>query len=333
MLAMFFTIALATTACGALTVNPWSGMENLVTFGDSYTDESRARYLVQHGHVPPPGILMPPSNDTADGGYSWGRTVANMSGVRYYNYAVSASTCSEKVATQPARVIPGNVPTVLEYQVPAFRADLAFRSLYPNRRSDNTVYALWIGTNDVGIEGFLLDRNVPGTELASLVDCVWDSFDQIYETGGRRFVVMNMVPLELSPMYMSLESGGTGDTTTWPTKSQHNTTEFQYKMSEYSKAVNRLFDYTAPFHLLVKRRWPGATVTIFDAQSVVQDIHDNAAEYLAPPQNVGSSFKTCDANGNCQHSSLPLSSFLWYGLVCPSSSSHCAQSISLLTWV
>lgn len=287
-------------------------MDNLITFGDSYTDESRALYLAKHGQVPPPGLPMPPNNETADGGVSWGRMVANMTGVRYYNYAVAGSTCSQKVATQPARIIPGAVPSVLEYEIPAFEADLAFASLYPNRQPNNTVYAMWIGTNDLGVEGFLLDRNRPGTTLSDLVECVWESFDRIYKTGGRRFVVMNTAPLEKTPLYASFESGGAGDNPVWPTKSQYNTSEYQHKMYQYSRAVNELFESISPLHLLVKRRWPGASVTVFDAHSIFNDIHADPGRYLSPPENVVSSFITCTAEGDCEGSGFPISSFLWY---------------------
>ncbi|KAK8143001.1 hypothetical protein G3M48_007872 [Beauveria asiatica] len=285
-------------------------MDNLVTFGDSYTDESRATYLAEYGHVPPAGLLMPPNNRTADGGIAWGRMVANMTGASYYNYAVAGSTCSEKVATQPARIIPGQIPTVLEYEVPAFEADLAVASFYHNRQPNNTVYAMWIGTNDLGIEGFLHDRNRPGTVLNDFVGCVWESFDRIYKTGGRRFVVMKAVPLEKAPTYASFDNGGARDNPVWPTKSQYNTTEYQHKMFQYSQAVNELLDYTTPFHLLLKRRWPGASVTVFDTHSIFNDIHDNPGQYLSSPQNVVSSFKTCDATGKCESSTWPRSSFL-----------------------
>ncbi|ATY65081.1 GDSL lipase acylhydrolase family [Cordyceps militaris] len=310
---VFRCMALSTAICMTLASGAGTGtMDNLVTFGDSYTDESRAIYLAKHGQMPPPGLLMPPNNITADGGISWGRMVASVTGARYYNYAVAGSTCSQKVATQPARIIPGQAPTVLEYGIPAFEADLACPSFYVDRQPNNTVYAMWIGTNDLGVEGFLYDRNMPGTILADLVDCIWKSFDHIYRTGGRRFIVMNTVPLDKAPTYASFGSGGAGDNPVWPTKSKYNTTEYQHKMFQYSRAVNELLDNTSPVHLLVKRRWPGASITVFDAHSIFNDIHENPGKYLSPPQNVVSSFKTCDAGGNCENSSLSRSSFLWY---------------------
>lgn len=42
--------------------DPWvlERFSSLVTFGDSYTDENRLNYFIQHnGSAPPPGTLLP----------------------------------------------------------------------------------------------------------------------------------------------------------------------------------------------------------------------------------------------------------------------------------
>jgi hypothetical protein len=54
----------------------WFGgnFENLVVFGDSYTDESRLDYFTTHNNTPPPvGLLLPESFDASDGGRVWPR--------------------------------------------------------------------------------------------------------------------------------------------------------------------------------------------------------------------------------------------------------------------
>ncbi|KAJ6779850.1 hypothetical protein PWT90_00846 [Aphanocladium album] len=240
-----------------------------------------------------------------------------MAGSRFYNYAFSGGTCSLKVASQPASVLPGQIPTVLEYGVPAFEADLAFPCLYPDRQPDNTVYAIWIGTNDLGVAGYLLDRNVPGTTLDDLVGCVYASFDRIYASGGRRFVVMNEAPLEKAPMYKSLENGGQGNNPVFKDKTRYNTTQYEHKLFHYAQATNDLFEYSAPFHLLLKRRWPGANITIFDIHSLFNNVSDSPQLYLDPPYNVASSYKVCDADNHCTPtSSWSTSSFLWVGWSC-----------------
>jgi len=133
-------------------------LENLVTFGDSYTDEGRYTYMVQNKRLPPVDSMLPASNTTWSGGYSWGRYVANRTGATYYDYAVAGGMCADTLVPRWLNEIQAPFPSVLNYEMTAFEEGLKYTSLYPNRRDDNTVYALWIGTNDLGIDGFLGDR-------------------------------------------------------------------------------------------------------------------------------------------------------------------------------
>ncbi|TQV91612.1 acetyl esterase [Cordyceps javanica] len=293
--------------------------ENLVAFGDSYTDESRLAYFINHGRAPPAGELLPASDQTSVGGWPWGRVVSNLTGASYYNYAVSGAMCADNVTNRWFDAIHNYFPSVLDYEAPAFEADLGFHQLYPNRHADNTVYAVWIGTNDLGIDGFLTDKNVAGTSLPDFVDCVWDTFDRVHAAGGRHFVLLNIAPLDKSPMYAAPASGGAGDKQYWTSSSAQydNKTELQYKMFEYSRSVNALFAQGMPFHLLVQKRWPGASFSLFDVHSLFLDIRAAPEHYLTQPSDVTGSYRTCGSNG-CQNSTLPMSSFLWYDALHPS---------------
>jgi hypothetical protein len=82
-----------------------SKFDSLITFGDSYTDESRMNYVFSHdGNVPPTGMLLPDSNTTASGGRTWPRYVVQYAGsesadswhpkMTLFNYAVSGAVCS-----------------------------------------------------------------------------------------------------------------------------------------------------------------------------------------------------------------------------------------------
>lgn len=296
------------------TAQAWhvSQMKNLVTFGDSYTDESRLGYFMNHGHGPPPGELTPESNQTSGGGYSWGRVAANNTGAKYYDYAVAGAMCANNITSHYFDLIKSLMPSILDYEIPTFEADLAFPKLYPDRHPDNTVYAVWIGTNDLGVDGFLTDRNVAGTSIPTFVDCIWNTFDRIYKTGGRRFVLLNTAPLEKSPMYASPANGGTGDNQYWQNKTQYNMTEAQYKIFEYTSSVNALIEQGIPFQVLVKKQWPGVTFSLFDVHSLILDIRAAPEHYLTAPFNVTWPYRSCNPSTGCQQSSLPLSNFLWY---------------------
>lgn len=139
-------------------------------------------------------------------------------------------------------------------------------------------------------------------------------FDGIYQTGGRRFVLLNEAPLQLAPMYAAVSNGGAGNNQYWQNKTLYNETEYQYKMLEYTTSVNTLFDYGVPFNLIVKKRWPGSSFAIFDVYSLLTDIYNKPGAYLDSPANVSGFYHRCDPTNTsvCGNSQQPPSSFLWY---------------------
>jgi hypothetical protein len=217
--------------------------------------------------------------------------------------------CSNDIISRRLPSTNGPFPSVMEYEIPTYKEDLSYRSLYPDRRADNTVYVLWVGTNDLGIDGFLGDTQREGRNITSFIDCVWRFFDQIYDTGGRRFVLMNQFPLQFAPMYATPGVGGRGNNRYWRDPSAYNITEYQNKMLEYTTSMNTMFDYGAPFHLRVQSRWRGATFSIFDVHSLVMDVRANPSEYLDAPANVTGPYRSCLSD--CVVSPEPLSSFMW----------------------
>jgi hypothetical protein len=177
---------------------------------------------------------------------------------------------------------------VLEYEVPAFLADIPATQvnitpsapLYPagSLAASSAVYALWIGTNDLGIWAFLTDSQVPGKVLADYTSCVYAVFDQLYAAGGWVFVLMNTVPLELAPLYANDTLHGVGDNQYWPEK-WTNHTQVAEAMREATTSVNQILAFQTPFELLVANRYPGAHFAIFDTYSLVSDI-------ITPPQST-----------------------------------------------
>lgn len=142
--------------------------ENLVTFGDSYTDDGRLAYYIENdGSAPPPGVLPPQSSVSASGGLAWGQFVQRDTGAAYFDYAVSGATCSNEIVSRLLGAINKPFPSVVDDELPSFVADVGVQALYENRTSENTVYALWIGTNDLGIDGFLTDSQAPGVSEPS----------------------------------------------------------------------------------------------------------------------------------------------------------------------
>ncbi|KAL2024506.1 hypothetical protein VTK56DRAFT_7549 [Thermocarpiscus australiensis] len=299
-----------------------AGFDTLVTFGDSYTDNGRLAYYINNGGNPPaPGHYHPVTNTTATGGLSWAQFAAQGARASLMDYAISGATCSNKITARYFSAINKPFPSVMDDEIPSFQADVKYRTLYPRRTADNTVYALWIGTNDLGYGAFLSDSQAPGKTITDFVDCVWSVFDAIYKTGGRRFVLLNEAPLELSPLYASPQNGGTFDSQYWQNKTLYNVTEYGYKIKQYTTNVNAMFEYGVPFQVAIRSRWPKATFDIFDVHSLLLDIHSQPAKYLDAPHNVTGYWHHCPPTGSpCtdQTSLGPLSGFMWYDELHPS---------------
>ncbi|KAI0017070.1 acetyl esterase [Xylariomycetidae sp. FL0641] len=303
-------------------------VKNLIFFGDSYTDEGRLAWFQSHnGSAPPAGTVIPVSNFSSSGSYVWPHFAAETLGAERYNYAVSGAVCSNELVSRYLESIDAPFPSVLEYEVPAFAADLAAstngssgggsKRMFADRpTAADSVYALWIGTNDLGVDAYLTDSQRPGATLTDFAECIWAVFDGLYATGARRLVLLNQAPLDRAPAYASPEAGGAGNNQYWADKTAHNTTEYAQKMREYTAAVNALFDYGAPFQLIVRRRWPGASVRVLDVHALMEEIIAEPETYLDAPADVSASYHSCpaDASGElaCTDSDKDLTSFLWY---------------------
>lgn len=126
-------------------------------------------------------------------------------------------------------------------------------------------------------------------------------------------MLLNEAPLQLAPEYASQAKGGAGDNQYWQNKTLYNETEYEQKILQYTTNVNTMFDYGAPFNLLVKKRWPGASFAIFDVHRLFADIHANPGAYLDAPADATGFFHACAPtnNSNCVDSKNPASSFLW----------------------
>ncbi|KAK0659761.1 hypothetical protein QBC41DRAFT_44654 [Cercophora samala] len=320
---MRFSILLA-AASGSIAAasRDRKSFNNLVAFGDSYTDNGRlGHYINNGGKAPPPGQYHSVTNTTASGGLSWAQFAAQDAGARLVDYAVSGATCSNSIVERDFAFINRSFPSVLEDEIPSFTADVKFKSIFPNRTPENTVYALWIGTNDLGFDAFLSDSQAPGTTISDFVDCIWTVFDTIYKTGGRRFVLLNEAPLELSPLYAHPDNGGTGDSQFWSTKTNYNITQYSQKIKQYTTNVNTIFDYGVPFQVAVKSRWPKATFDLFDVHSLLVDIYNQPRNFLDAPYNVTGYYRHCSSTGgDCvdQTALGGLSGFMWYDELHPS---------------
>lgn len=131
-------------------------IKNLVTFGDSYTD-------VDSG---------------SNGGTAWPVYAAGYASVSLFSFARAGATCSNNITFRPS-------PSVFESQLPTY-----FQSNASKLDPNETLYTLWIGTNDLGENALLT-----GSDNASLVDvtaCMVNWVTTLYNCGAQNFLFQNV---------------------------------------------------------------------------------------------------------------------------------------------
>jgi hypothetical protein len=244
------------------------------------------------------------------GGYTWPRIAVDKADAKLFNFAVGGASCSEKIIYRQFDPIDGPFPGVLEGELPAFESQLGSEP-YSDLTADNTVYGVWIGTNDFGNGAFLTDQQQPGKTITDYINCLWDVYDRIYSNGGRRFVLLNLSPLEKLPQYDASQGL---DTIYFPDHTENNMTMLEYKIAQYTTTVNTAFDYGVPFQVLVQDRWPGAVFSVFNVHQLLLDIYNNPDEYLAAPADSKGVYRRCNPedSNDCTDSNESLDSFLWY---------------------
>lgn len=189
-----------------------------------------------------------------------------------YDYAVSGAMCDTLFS-------PTNRNGILQDQIPAFLADNAWTDNAANKPAlynpvNETVYAIWIGTNDIGYAGFLAEEQPRGMPLTNFSGCVYDQMDTLHKAGARAFVLINLGPLHLTPLYASLENHGLGSSRFWEDKSSYdaNITRTSEKMRQYSTTLNSLFDYQTPYEVKLAERFPDSAFAVFDTFSLVRTL-------------------------------------------------------------
>ncbi|OOQ83027.1 putative GDSL-like lipase/acylhydrolase [Penicillium brasilianum] len=284
----------------------------VVIFGDSYTDEGLTQYRPgSNGEVGEPGTVL------STGGRVWPEYVNQYSGVKIYDYARSGAVCDSIFS-------PTSRNGVKQNQIPSFLADNEYVNSTGQRVLDNpsaeTVYAIWIGTNDLGNGVFFTDSQPKGFPLTKYTDCVFEQLDRLYDIGARSFVVMNIAPLDLTPQYALPENGGVTNSRYWKDKSQFNSnlTQISETMREYSILVNAVYNYQIPYELKVADRYAKSQFALFDVHSLMSDIWNRPSVYLngTVPLNVTGYAAGCSTSVCTSKSSWD--SYMWYDELHPS---------------
>ncbi|KZO96195.1 carbohydrate esterase family 16 protein [Calocera viscosa TUFC12733] len=312
---LFFVFSLAALAARA---HP----RTLVTFGDSYTDQSRFAYFLINDSFPPAHYqeLYPPLGYAANGGSSWVRYAELCGNLTAFNYAVAGASCSNLLTPRPHEGPPAypeaNFPSVLEYEIPAYAGDWVQNRTGRTTLDEEAVYVLWIGTNDVGAGGLLTGNQTQGTTIVNVTECGVEWMRQLYAYGARRFILMNMIPLWLTPLYSLIP---VPPDRYWPYAHDSSRTSYSLQIQELVSAGNALWDLQVPAAL---RELEGARGAVFSAFDLFWDIYHDPSRYLngtAPLNITGYDAHSTLAGGALTTTTSPSpDSFMWYDSLHPS---------------
>jgi hypothetical protein len=91
---------------------------------------------------------------------------------------------------------------------------------------------------------------------------------------------MNVPPLQLAPQYATDANGGVAKSRYWPDKPTGIGDHIAGRMGELVVAVNEIFNSRTWFEMVVKRKWPGARVALFDVNGLVRGFSSTLSTVL-----------------------------------------------------
>jgi hypothetical protein len=182
---------------------------------------------------------------------------------------------------------------------------------------DKTVFSIWIGTNDLGNGGLLTDEQLPGVTLPDITDCMAEQIKELYDYGARKFIILNVVPLERAPQYTQ-----NGPAHYFPERDTFlggNMTAISQRMSTEVRSVNQIWKYQIP---ALADELRGSKIALLDTYSLFQDIYAHPQKYLDAPYDTTGVVSKCDTVETCatyQDTKAPNpGAFMWYDELHPS---------------
>ncbi|KAI9574210.1 carbohydrate esterase family 16 protein [Boletus coccyginus] len=180
-------------AIPAVFATPWNATEFMFVFGDSYTAD---------GYNISAGVNSPTPGWTSSNGPNWVEFLTstyNQTAVKTFNLAYGGATID-------SALVPPYLPTVLSVvdQVSEFNEYLASKPAGAEWNSANSLFAIWIGINDVGTSvGW---TNITQSQFyGTLLDRLFSQVDDLYNAGARNFLFLTVPPTNRSPL--TLEQG------------------------------------------------------------------------------------------------------------------------------
>lgn len=265
----------------------WNATEYMFVFGDSYTSD---------GYNVSAGINSPDPGYTSSNGQNWAEFLTST----YNQTAVTTFNLAYSGATIDAALVPPYLPTVLSVvnQVTQFNEYFASKPAGAAWESTNSLFAVWIGINDVGNSfGW---TNITQVEFyETLMDRLFSQVEDLYSNGARSFLFLTVPPTNRAPLFV--EQGPTA------------VAQMGTDIAEYNAQLTQSIQAFKSNHSDLD------TVTVVDTQPIFNVLLDewqtfgfvNVTGYCAAYEN-GTSTLTYQVEG-C----APVSNYFWLNTLHP----------------
>jgi len=222
----------------------WSETKFMFVFGDSYTTTG---FNVSNGvNSIDPGF-------TSSNGNVWIqylRDTFNVTSTRVFNLAVGGAVTDNNLVTP---FMP-NIPSLID-QTDQFVKFLAPKPVGAQWSSDNSLFAIWIGINDVGNSWYWTNVTQAGFHH-TIMDHYFAQVEKMYTGGARSFLFLSVPPFDRSPLF--IEQGMNATRLTASSIADYNT-----------QLAQRVANFKHTHHDLQQ-------VTLFDTGRVFNSLLNNA---------------------------------------------------------
>ncbi|KAL5489960.1 hypothetical protein ACEPAI_4793 [Sanghuangporus weigelae] len=280
----------------------WNSTQFLFTFGDSYTTD---------GFNISAGVDSSVPGFTSSNGQNWVQFLGstyNITDTKIFNLASGGATIDSALVT-PFE------PTVLSIvdQVAQFDQLLASKPIGAEWGSDNSLFAFWIGINDVGNSFGWTNITQSGFHQV-LMARLFDEVEDLYQRGARSFLFLTVPPTNRSPLIIEQGSGAVALLTS--------------ALKDYN---SQLVENVQAFNM----NHTDADALVFDTQPIFNTLLDN-------PETFGFVNATgfCDAyqNGTPEITTqippcAPVSSYFWLNSLHPLFTVHNVLAHSISTFL
>ncbi|TEY68313.1 hypothetical protein BOTCAL_0120g00100 [Botryotinia calthae] len=242
-----------------------AGAKYLFSFGDSYSETGFDVTSTQPSAANPFGNPAFPGY-TTDNGINWiGHLVEtyNSSLLLSYNFAYGG-------AVVDASIVAPYEDTVLTLvdQTAEFVDNLSPAPTDVPWTADNSLFAFWLGVNDIGNSYWLANET---DVVTAIFDSYFTQVQRVYDAGGRNFLFLNCPPIDKSPMMLAYGDSVTSSEAS--VISAYNT-ELSARVSAFKTAnsgiTTYVFDTQVPFNtaLNAPATYGATNATCFDADGM-----------------------------------------------------------------